>query len=147
MARSLAVVTPDRAPIQFFHAKTGRRYRVYRRQNELLIEEFFLDQSRRVVYSDQRTVKYAIGSGNHARSFLVERSGRLYQAPVTFFAQPGRWDMSPGYDTENYVGFTRRVAENCLFCHAGRPPEMSIGCERCHGPGRLAATRAALGDK
>ncbi len=157
MGQSLAAVTAAVAPefsksVQFFHPKTGRRYRVFRKQNEFLIEELFWDQNRQVVYSDPRSVSYAIGSGNHARSFLVERSGRLYEAPVTFFGPAGRWDMSPGYNTENYVGFTRRVTANCLFCHAGRVnalnragdvfqasepfAEMSVGCERCHGPGR-----------
>lgn len=141
MGRSLAPLTPAVAPefskpVQFFHPKTGRRYRVFRKQSEFLIEEFFLDQNRRLVYSDPRSLRYAIGSGNHARSFLVERSGRLYQAPVTFFQQAGHWDMSPGYDTADYVGFTRRVTANCLFCHGGDAAERAIGCERCHGPGK-----------
>jgi tetratricopeptide (TPR) repeat protein len=143
MGRSLAAPTPTAAPefnkpVQFFHPKTGRRYRVFRKQSEFLIEEFFLDQNRRLVYSDPRSVRYAIGSGNHARSFLVERSARLYQAPVTFFRQAGHWDMSPGYDTDDYVGFTRQVTTNCLFCHGGdsSQPAAAIGCERCHGPGK-----------
>src|SRR5262245_29468314 len=113
MGRSLQIVNSATAPVQFLHPKTGRRYRVFNRQSKLWIEEFFLDGGR-VVYSDVRSARYAIGSGHHARSFLVERSGRLYQAPVTFYAQAGRWDMSPGFDTKNYVGFTRRVTADCL---------------------------------
>ncbi len=156
MGRSLTEVTTAvplefSKPAQFFHSKTGRRYRVFRKPGELLIEESLADQSGRVVYSDPRMVRYAIGSGNHARSFLVEQPGRLYQAPIAYFKATGRWDMSPGYDTEAYIGFTRRVTANCLFCHAGRVntqnrtgdifqasrpfAETSIGCERCHGPG------------
>ncbi len=153
MGRSLAAltssVTPEfNKPVQFFHPKTGRRYRVFRKQSEFLIEEFFLDQNRRLVYSDPRSIRYSIGSGNHARSFLVERLGRLYQAPVTFFRQAGHWDMSPGYDTEDYVGFTRQVTANCLFCHGGdlSQPAVAIGCERCHGPGKqhLAQSGGAI---
>ncbi len=157
MGRSLAALTPSVAPefskpVQFLHPKTGRHYRIFRKPGEFLIEESFVDNDRRVVYSDPRRVGYAIGSGNHARSYLVERPGRLYQAPVAFFKQAGRWDMSPGYDTDDYVGFTRRVTANCLFCHAGRVnarnqagdifqtpgpfAETPIGCERCHGPGK-----------
>jgi len=159
MGRSLAEATsavqPEFSkPVQFTHSKTGRHYRVFRKPGQLFIEESLADQSGRVVYSDPRMVRYAIGSGNHARSFLVERPGRLYQAPIAFFKAPGRWgrwDMSPGYDTEAYIGFTRRVTANCLFCHAGRVntqnragdifqasrpfAETSIGCERCHSPG------------
>jgi hypothetical protein len=125
---------------------------MFREAGEPLIEESFQDQNSRIVYSDVRHVRYAIGSGNHARSFLIENSGRLYQAPVTHFTRAGRWDMSPGYDTQDYVGFTRRVTASCLFCHAGRLnvlngagdvfrtpetfAETAIGCDRCHGPGQ-----------
>src|SRR5262245_2406549 len=138
-------------PAQIVHAKTGRRYRVFHKAGDLLIEESFLDQSGRLAYSDLRKVSYAIGSGNHAQSYLIERPGRLFQAPIAYFKSSGRWDMSPGYDTEHYIGFTRRVTANCLFCHAGRVnaqnqagdifqasapfAETPIGCGRCHGPG------------
>ena len=49
------------------------------------------------------------------------------------------------------VHFDRPIIAGCLFCHAnrfdmneGRPPVfhgLSIGCERCHGPGELHARR------
>ncbi len=148
---SLASAPEFGVPVQFVHLKTGRRYRIFQRGGEFLIDELFLDASRQVVYSDARPVSYVIGSGNHARSFLVARGDRLYQAPVTFYTQIPGWDMSPGYDVENHVGFTRRVTADCLFCHAGRVnanragdvfdagrpfAEAAIGCERCHGPGR-----------
>jgi hypothetical protein len=157
MGRSLGAVSAGTAPefdkpVQFVHPKTGRRYRVFRKGTRSLIEEFVLDREKRPVYSDLRGVDYVIGSGTHARSFLLQRFDRLYQLPVTFYTQTGLWDMSPGYDTQEYVGFTRRVTANCLFCHAGRVnavnragdrfapkntfAELAIGCERCHGPGR-----------
>jgi Flp pilus assembly protein TadD len=157
MARSVRPVSIQSAPefaqpVQFVHPKTGRRYRIFQQQSQFLIDEFFLDSGGRQVYSDPRTVSCVIGSGNHARSFLVESSHRLYQAPVTFYTQIPSWDMSPGYDTGSHLGFTRRVTADCLFCHAGRVnaagragdrfeeagpfAEVSIGCERCHGPGR-----------
>jgi tetratricopeptide (TPR) repeat protein len=157
MGRSLAAVSVTVAPeftkpAQFVHQKTGRHYRIFQKQSRLLIEEFFLDKNQSVVYSDPRNIRYAIGSGNHARSFLIERAGRIYQAPITFFKNAGRWDMSPGYNTADYVGFTRRVTVNCLYCHSGRAnalnqagdvfqasqafAETAIGCERCHSPGQ-----------
>jgi tetratricopeptide (TPR) repeat protein len=148
MGRSFAEVSLTAAPelskpAQFFHRKTGRRYRVFRKPGEFLIEESFANKDLGLAYSDPRRVSYAIGSGNHARSFLVERPGRLYEAPIAFFTRAGRWDMSPGYDTESYVGFTREVTENCLFCHSGRgnTGDTSIGCERCHGPGERHLAR------
>jgi Flp pilus assembly protein TadD len=153
MARSSRVNTPEfDKPVQFLHLKTGRRYRIFRGGGDSLIEEFLTRRDGANVYTDLRRVAYTIGSGNHARSYLVRRSHTLYQAPVTFYTGTGRWDMSPGYDTSVPVGFTRRITANCLFCHAGRTKgwnaqgerfdtpdpfaEVAIGCERCHGPGR-----------
>src|SRR4051794_15934769 len=125
MARSLAraspVNTPEfSTPVQFLHPKTGRRYRIFRERADSLVEEFFQNREGATIYSDLRRVAYSIGSGNHARSYLVARPGSLYEAPVTFYTRTGRWDMSPGYDNSDYVGFGRKITTNCLFCHAGR---------------------------
>ena len=152
MARSSRANTPEfDKPVQFVHLKTGRRYRAFRGNGDSHIEEFLVNRDGTNVYSDLRRIAYTIGSGNHARSYLVRRSHALYEAPITFYTGTGRWDMSPGYDTSVPVGFARRITGNCLFCHAGRTngwnaqgerfdtpdpfAEVAIGCERCHGPG------------
>jgi hypothetical protein len=126
MARSFGAAPQFAKPVQFLHPPTGRKYRVFGN----VIEEFVPD-----VYSDPRRMVFSIGSGNHAKSFLTEREGRLYQAPVTFYTQAGNWDMSPGYGGQQHAGFTRLVTPDCLYCHtnAASPPA-AIGCERCHGP-------------
>ena len=135
MAQSLRPVSlrsaPEFAkPVQFLHPKTGRRYRAYMRGPSFVLEEFIPDE-----YSDVRNPVYVIGSGAHARSFLVAREKSLFEAPVTFYAQKGNWDMSPGYDGEQHVGFTRPVNSECLFCHTGSAATpTAIDCERCHGP-------------
>ena len=67
--------------------------------------------------------------------------------------------MSPGYDRKDHQSFERPVGETCLFCHSGKPElagksinrvhfkELSIGCERCHGPGSLHVSRHAAKSK
>jgi len=60
------------------------------------------------------------------------------------------WDLSPGYEAGTFRDFTRPALELCVDCHTGQPsfvadrPNhfqqppfrfLSIGCERCHGPG------------
>ncbi|MCA9176388.1 MAG: tetratricopeptide repeat protein [Planctomycetales bacterium] len=91
-------------------------------------------------------VKYAIGSGNHSRSYLCNLDGFLVESPLTWYASTQSWRMSPGYDRPDHASFQRVVDAGCLFCHAGRVDdeqgryhprihEMSIGCESCHGPG------------
>jgi tetratricopeptide (TPR) repeat protein len=160
MGRSLTAVSslPDdflAKPVEYAHAATSRHYRLFRLDETAFIEESFRNEPGEVLYADLRPLDYVIGSGNHARSFLTANRGRLYQSPLTFYAGPGRWEMSPGYDSDVHVGFTRRISGNCLACHTGRLniedransrfgadepfAEMAIGCERCHGPGSAHA--------
>ncbi|MBY0228311.1 MAG: hypothetical protein K2W96_03415, partial [Gemmataceae bacterium] len=103
------------------------------------------------VAATEQEVLYAVGSGAKARSYLVLREGSLFQSPLTWFPDAGRWDLSPGYE-HTPLHFSRSVAPGCLFCHSNRaepvPDSTSryaagifrghgIGCERCHGPGEL----------
>src|ERR1039457_1548836 len=76
--------------------------------------------------------------------------GFLYQAPCSWYAASGKWDLSPGYQQYDSLFLTRGVETVCLKCHASRvqatlgttngygvPPfqEGGVSCERCHGPG------------
>jgi hypothetical protein len=91
---------------------------------------------------------YAVGSGAHAVGYLIEISGYLFQAPVSFYSKRGIWDMAPGYESDPAPEFSRPVTPECLQCHAGRPrpvpatlnryenpafSEEAISCDRCHG--------------
>lgn len=96
-------------------------------------------------------VSVAIGSGTRGRSYLTYDGDAVWQSPVSWFSTNGRWDVSPGFDLG---GATQRpTISNCLFCHVQEhkaldnainryelplsPTQLSIGCERCHGPGEL----------
>ena len=118
MARSLAPISlraaPEfQTPVQFSHPRTGSHFRVFRKGPDSVIEEFLPASAGDLSYSDLRKVSFTIGSGNHARSYLVERAGRLYEAPVSYYTQIGSWDMSPGYDTAARTGFTRKITADC----------------------------------
>jgi hypothetical protein len=101
---------------------------------------------------EQRQLSYFIGSGVAGRSFGYLRDGFLFEAPVTWYAQTGSWDVSPGYAPDSASYWSRPIDPSCLFCHASqiRPREGTlngyadpafiqngVGCERCHGPGSL----------
>jgi Flp pilus assembly protein TadD len=95
---------------------------------------------------------FVLGSGRHGCSFVSDRDGLLFMSPVSWYANGNRWDISPGNRPQSHSRFERRVIGQCLFCHAGRAipaaretpnryrrpavQEATIGCERCHGPGR-----------
>ncbi len=103
------------------------------------------------LYEFAEPVHFAIGSGQRGRSFATRRGSRLFQSPVTWYTGGG-WDLSPGYEHESRVPpFERKIGTGCLQCHVGKVEELpgradeftervcveaSIGCERCHGPGR-----------
>ena len=101
---------------------------------------------------DQRQLSYYIGSGVAGRSFGYVRDGFLFEAPITWYAQTGSWDVSPGYGSDTASRWSRPIEPSCLFCHAsqtrwregtinayGDPAfaQDGIACERCHGPGSL----------
>jgi Flp pilus assembly protein TadD len=96
-------------------------------------------------------VAYTVGSGSRGRSYLINIDGRIFVSPISWYTGPHQWDWSPGYAVDNNFRFDRKISEGCISCHAGlvavhpqdhdrfaEPPviEASIGCERCHGPGR-----------
>jgi predicted CXXCH cytochrome family protein len=93
-------------------------------------------------------VRYIIGSGTRGYSFLIEREGELFQSPIAWYTQERKWDLAPGYRDRNQH-FDRKITAGCLFCHTNRFEKvegkstvfhgLSIGCERCHGPGELHA--------
>ncbi len=103
----------------------------------------------------EETVDYAIGSGNHAISYLHRRQdNHLIELPVSWYAENGgHWGISPAYDRPDHAGFSRTISFRCMFCHNGYPdgtpgaadgdsssvfpatlPE-GIDCQRCHGDG------------
>jgi Flp pilus assembly protein TadD len=115
------------------------------------------DAEGNVIAESEAEVRYALGSGTRGITFLIERDGFLFQSPIAWFAQRGRWDISPGYgEFDPQPNFERPIQPECLSCHANRflhvagtlnryqPPVFeghAVGCERCHGPGSLHVGR------
>jgi predicted CXXCH cytochrome family protein len=137
---------------QFFHSSSGRYYQMQRRGKQVFQRRYELDAKGRQVNVFEQEVTYAIGSGNHARTYLHRsESGELNELPVTWYTQEKRWDMSPGFDNANPADFTRLVDDRCLFCHNAYPAAngslaQGIDCQRCHGPGSRHLELAASGN-
>lgn len=131
----------------------GLQYDVAFRGGEVVHSETRKDAQGQVVARVETPVRYALGSGTRGVSYLVDRDHHLFQSPVSWYSEPGRFDLAPGY-AASHAHFERPIGPACLFCHADRfvavpgsvngyrPPVfegLAIGCERCHGPGALHA--------
>ncbi|HIA18945.1 MAG TPA: hypothetical protein EYN70_05915, partial [Planctomycetaceae bacterium] len=114
--------------------------------------ESLLDQDGELVFEQEMNLDFTVGSGSRGRSYLFQRGSLLFQSPLTWYVKKGIWDLAPGYRPADHLRFERRVDDDCLSCHAGHVNslaglenqydlaepfhELSIGCERCHGPGQ-----------
>jgi len=156
MANALTTVA-DASPIERYaddpqFEAEGAHYRVEKRGDRVFHTEYLANQAGNVVCEQEVEVHYAVGSGAKARSYLIDRGGLLFESPISWYIENERWDLSPGYHKNPRQRFNRRVSDGCVQCHAGHVVpvdggnsnrfhpqtfgELSIGCERCHGPGK-----------
>lgn len=123
-------------------------YHPYFEDSTLFVLEYRLEEED-TVYQRIEQIDYIIGSGHHTNSHLINRNGYLYQAPITYYTQDGKWDLAPGFEDGNNKRFDRAILSECLTCHNHYPTPASgsenkyrkvplgIECERCHGAGSL----------
>ncbi len=123
-------------------------YKPYWYNDSFYIMEFRLD-GKDTVHKRIQKVNYVVGSGQHTNSHIFNTNGYLFQAPITFYTQKGRWDLAPGFEKGASSRFNRLIQLECMSCHNAYPDFVNnsenkyntvmtgIDCERCHGPGSL----------
>ena len=137
----------DPAKAHVYDAKNNLHYKPYWVGDSLHFLEYrILDGD--TVHKRDETIHYIVGSGQHTNSHIYSSNGYLFQAPITYYTQLGKWDMAPGYEDDN-SRFNRKIEPECITCHNGYPDwvkgslnkynsvQLGIDCERCHGPGSL----------
>ncbi len=163
MGRSLAPVSarkdpPATADLGLPIEDKGVRYTIETRDGRVFHKAARHDPDGHAFAEISAEVQFALGSGTRGVSYLIDRDGFLFQSPIAWFAQTGRWDISPGYgEYQTRPDFERPIQPDCLYCHANHFNAVAgtlnryeepifqghaIGCERCHGPGSLHVTRA-----
>ena len=162
MGRSLAPIAaaPAVGPGKAQFESQGLHYSIEEVAGRVIHKEEKHDPSGRIIAESEAEVRYVLGSGKQAISFLIDRGGYLFESPITWYIRERRWGLSPGYDERNRH-FNRPILADCLFCHANRVDRVAgtvnryrepifhghaIGCERCHGPGELHAGRPIMAD-
>ena len=110
------------------------------------------------VHKRVEKIDYIVGSGHHTNSHIMDVNGYLYQLPLTWYAQEGRWDLPPGFKGPNNSRFDRPIPLKCITCHNAMPGYIEgsenryvsvphgIDCERCHGPGAMHVASVRSGN-
>lgn len=144
----------DPAPI--YDEANDLFYLPFHRGEDLFVMEYRL-AGRDTLHKRVERIDYIIGSGHHTNSHLREVNGYVYQIPVTWYAQEGRWDLAPGFRRSPETRFSRPITETCMSCHNALPGfvegsenrfshvPLGISCERCHGPGSLHVEQMRMG--
>jgi predicted CXXCH cytochrome family protein len=153
MARASGSASDGLIPADLKQSTTGVEYRI-RREGEQVV----LDYERPALESGEeqipaiqgkRVLRYFIGSGLQGRTYLFERDGYWFEAPINWYAQKRVWDMAPNFLQAAEMPLTLPVDPGCLRCHtsgaqtamaqarnkyAGAPfLHSGITCEVCHG--------------
>jgi tetratricopeptide (TPR) repeat protein len=149
----------DHATKQKSKAKFGAEHKVYDakldfwyfpfwKNDSLFIKEFRLE-GKDTIHQRIQAINYIVGSGQHTNSHLFTLGGYIYQAPLTYYTQKGKWDLPPGFENGFNSRFNRIIGLECMSCHNGFPNFVKgsenkyisipngIDCERCHGPGEI----------
>lgn len=125
--------------------------------DNMFITEFRL-QGKDTIHKREEKVDYIVGSGQHTNSHIMNVNGYLYQLPLTWYAQKGKWDLPPGFENGQNVRFDRAIGFECMSCHNALPQfeenstnkfntiPQGIDCERCHGPGELHVKEKLAGN-
>lgn len=135
-----------------FDPHSNFHYRPYWQGDSMYVLEYRLE-GRDTVHRRAERVDYVVGSGHQTRSYVLERNGFLYEAPITWYVSRKIWDLSPGYHDGHNSRFDRALGTECVHCHNAyadpvpgtvnryRRVPLGIDCERCHGPGALHVER------
>jgi Tfp pilus assembly protein PilF len=138
---------------EFSHKPSGVHYRVYQRDNQIWMgyDRPGKDGLHQDELRGQRELSYFIGSGRKGRSYLFSEAGFLFETPINWYSQEGRWNMTPAYTEARESPMNLPAYVDCLNCHttglqppiAGTDNKFSskpflhggITCQRCHGAG------------
>jgi Flp pilus assembly protein TadD len=161
MANSFHAMVPERVIEEFdgvavYHGETDLYYRALREGDRFYQEEYRLDEAGNRTHELTREITHVVGSAKAARTYVSEQNGRYAELPLSWYAQAGVWDFSPGYSAANQR-FDRTLTSRCMACHTDAPPVVigtddvfesapkAISCERCHGAGSAhVAARIAV---
>jgi predicted CXXCH cytochrome family protein len=153
MARASGPAVDGVIPADFSHPASGVHYRVFTEGGKA-----WMTYDRKGTATPGRAstplhgrieLRFYIGSGKRGRTFLFQRDGYWFEAPINWYAKKHLWDMTPNHLSDREMPLTMPVDPGCLHCHAsgvaaslpdarnhylGAPfASGGIHCAGCHG--------------
>lgn len=149
MALGSGIATEGLIEGGFTHAPSGIRYKLLLREGQAwMIFDRTVPGTGPELHGEQ-LLSYFVGSGRRGRTYLFEKDGLWFEAPVNYYSKKKLWDMAPHYGSATSMPATLPVDSNCLHCHAGEvqtalpgarnryagAPFLAAGvtCAACHG--------------
>jgi predicted CXXCH cytochrome family protein len=134
---------------EFSDKVSGVHYRVYQEDGKVWMS--YERGGKDNPIKGQKELEYFIGSGVKGRTYLFSEDGFWFEAPINWYSQEKRWNMTPAYTESSEIPLNLPAYVDCLNCHAsgvrgpvpgtdskyvGKPFQHGgIACQRCHGSG------------
>ncbi|MGA8041411.1 MAG: cytochrome c3 family protein, partial [Terracidiphilus sp.] len=151
MARASGTAAEGFLPADFTHAASGVHYRVMEDGGRVWLTYERPTATAQRELAGRVELRYFIGSGRRGRTYLFEREGYWFEAPINWYGKKQVWDMAPNFQSAREMPLTLPVDPGCLHCHAsgvaeslpkarnlyaGAPfGEGGVTCAACHGDG------------
>ncbi|HVZ82909.1 MAG TPA: tetratricopeptide repeat protein [Terracidiphilus sp.] len=149
MANASGAATEGFLPADYVHAASGVHYRIDQEDGHVWLSYERDDAARPL--SGRQELWYFLGSGRRGRTYLFERQGYWFEAPINWYAKKRVWDMTPHYQDAREMPLTLPVDPGCLHCHASGAASSlpdarnhyasepfaagGVTCAACHGDG------------
>src|ERR1035437_2314070 len=99
---------------EFSHKQSGVRYRGYKQDDHAWMS---YEREGESGFRGQRELLYFIGSGRKGRTYLFSEQGFLFETPINWYSQEGRWSMTPAYMEAREIPMNLPSFSSCLNCH------------------------------
>jgi predicted CXXCH cytochrome family protein len=151
MARASGTAAEGFLPADFTHEASGIHYKVTEDGGRVWLEYERPEATASRELAGRVELKYFIGSGLRGRTYLFDREGYWFEAPINWYGKKRVWDMAPNFLAAREMPLTLPVDPGCLHCHASEVAEslpdarnhyagepfgaVGITCASCHGDG------------
>lgn len=149
MARASEVAADGLIEGGFTHAASGIRYTLLLRNGQAWMTYDRTIAGTGPALEGEQLLSYYVGSGRRGRTYLFDKDGWWFEAPVNYYSKKKLWDMAPNYGSARSMPATLPIDSNCLHCHAsevqtalpdarnryaGAPFRAGgVSCGSCHG--------------